>query len=114
MPKEVPIMGAPFLHKIASALFLSQTKKLVQQSNIISALCNSMLLQDKICQGGSLQKLQYVQQFHPQTYYRSSQDEKCDNFCRDYCPKRAQCCRAKDDNQAKELHIKRAFWELRK
>ena len=40
--------------------------------------------QDGICQGGFLQKLQYVQQFHPQTYYRSSQDENCDNFCIDY------------------------------
>ena len=45
---------------------------------------NSITNQDKICQGVSLQKLQYVQQFHPQTYYRSSQDENCDNFCRDY------------------------------
>lgn len=45
---------------------------------------NSIANQDGICQGGFLQKLQYVQQFHPQTYYRSSQDENCDNFCIDY------------------------------
>ena len=45
---------------------------------------NSISNQDGICQGGFLQKLQYVQQFHPQTYYRSSQDENCDNFCIDY------------------------------
>ena len=30
------------------------------------------------------------------------------------CSRRAQCCRTKDQNRAKELHIKRDFWELRK
>ena len=30
------------------------------------------------------------------------------------CPRRAQCCRAKDPEQAKTLHVKRDFWELRK
>ena len=30
------------------------------------------------------------------------------------CSRRAQCCRAKDQSCAKELHIKRDFWELRK
>lgn len=37
---------------------------------------------------------------------------RCEN-CTD-CSKRAQCCRAKDPDQAKTLHVKRDFWELRK
>ena len=36
---------------------------------------------------------------------------RCES-CAD-CAKRAQCCRAKDPEQAKELHVKKDFWELR-
>ena len=34
--------------------------------------------------------------------------ESCAN-----CPKRTKCCQAKDPEQAKMLHVKRDFWELR-
>ena len=56
----------------------------LSQEDDLHGESNSIVNQDGICQGGFLQKLQYVQQFHPQTYYRSSQDENCDNFCIDY------------------------------
>ena len=36
---------------------------------------------------------------------------RCES-CTD-CPKRTKCCQAKDPEQAKTLHVKRDFWELR-
>lgn len=36
---------------------------------------------------------------------------RCES-CAD-CPKRTKCCQAKDPEQAKTLHVKRDFWELR-
>ena len=36
---------------------------------------------------------------------------RCES-CSD-CPRRAQCCRAKDLEQAKTLHVKKDFWEPR-
>ena len=44
-------------------------------------------------------------QFISKAWYRC---EDCRN-----CPHRAQCCRAKDLNQPKEIVLKKAFWEKR-